>query len=608
MNASDIFRVNKKMNPFKKLIRKLPIRILNALLIFLVVAVFLVLTFVSYNSVFKIVDNNFWENHTYQVIIANDTVISDLENIETGQRGYVLTGIDSFLAPYNTALENIDTDFQNLQVLTKDNPAQQERLSRMRPLIDQKLAESKNNIALRNDKGAAAAIADISLGKGKQIMDSIRSIVAEMNTDELSLLQVRTDNTTKTTNTAKNTLLWGGIIGLLFFFLVNYIIDKFIIEDLIKKPIFEREKQILESIGDGVIAIDRSFKITLFNNTAAILSGWSAEEVIGKPFKDAIKFIEKDTRKENIIFIEEAMLSGEKKEMGSNILLINKDGHEIPVADSAAPVKNAQGEIIGCVIVFRDISVEQEVVRMKDEFLSLASHELRTPMTAIAGFVDMILEGRYGQLTKELREPLGYVAESTDRLIRLVNDLLNVSRIEAGRMTFKLGSIDLNETVFKVVAGLQPIALGRKIKLTFDNTEAVQIQGDIEKVEQILNNLIGNALKFTDKGGISIALKKNDDLGVIEITDTGVGIPMEGRNRLFGKFEQINTDPAGRPPGTGLGLYLSRQMAQKMGGDIKLVTSTLDKGSTFGFSLPVAGSALSKRVLTEIKGSVLNKE
>jgi len=596
------------MNSIKKLIRKLPIRILNALLIFLIVAIFLILTFVSYNSIFKIVDNNFWENHTYQVIIANDTVISDLENAETGQRGYVLTGLESFLAPYNTALQNIDTDFQNLKVLTKDNPAQQERLFRMRPLIDQKLAELKSSIALRKDKGIAIAITDISLGEGKQTMDSIRSIVAEMNTDELGLLQVRTDDTTKTTNTAKNTLLWGGIIGLLFFFLVNYIIDKFIIEDLVKKPIFEREKQILESIGDGVIAVDRSFKITLFNNTATILSGRSAEEAIGKPFRDVIKFIEKDTRKENIVFIQEAMLSGEKKEMGSNILLINTDGHEIPVADSAAPVKNALGEIIGCVIVFRDISVEQEVMKMKDEFLSLASHELRTPMTAIAGFIDMMLEGRYGQLTKELREHLGYVAESTDRLIRLVNDLLNVSRIEAGRMTFKLGSIDLNETVFKVVAGLQPIALRRNIQLIFDNKESVRVQGDIEKVEQILNNLIGNALKFTDTGGISITLKKSGDLGIVEIADTGVGIPMEGRNRLFGKFEQINTDPAGRPPGTGLGLYLSRQMAQKMGGDITLISSTLGKGSTFGFSLPVAGSVLSKRVLTEIKGSVLNKE
>jgi len=595
------------MKSIKKLIGKLPIRITNAILIFLVVAVFLVLTFITYNAIFRIADNNISENQTYQVIIANDTVISDLENAETGQRGYVITGLASFLEPYNTALQNIDNDFQHLQVLTKGNSVEQEQLSQMRPLIDQKLAYMKNNIALRNNKGIAAAIADVSLGGGKEIMDSIRAIVTEINTEELSLSQVRTNDTAKTTNTTKNTLLWGGIIGLLFFFLVNYIIDKFIIEDLVKKPIFEREKQILESIGDGVIAVDRSFKITLFNHTATILSGSSAEEAIGKSFRDVIKFIEKGTRKENIVFIEEAMLYGEKKEMGSNILLINKDGHEIPVADSAAPVKNAQGEIIGCVIVFRDISVEQEVVRMKDEFLSLASHELRTPMTSIAGFIDMILEGRYGQITKEIREPLGYVAESTDRLIRLVNDLLNVSRIEADRMAFKLGSIDLNETISKVVAGLQPIALKRNIKLTFDSKEAIQAQGDIEKVEQILNNLIGNALKFTDKGGISIVLKKSDDLSVIEITDTGVGIPMEGRNRLFGKFEQINADPAGRPPGTGLGLYLSRQMAQKMGGDVKLIASTLNQGSTFAASFPIDGSVLANRVMAEIKEDAMKK-
>lgn len=362
----------------------------------------------------------------------------------------------------------------------------------------------------------------------------------------------------------------------------------------------ERQEIFLGSIGDAVIAIDRNFVITLFNPVASRMTGFSEREAMGKPMRDIVKFVSERDKSENIAFIEEAMLFGQPRQMENHVFLVTKTGVEVPVGDSVAPIFDQNGIVTGAIIVFRNVSREQDVRRMKDEFVSLASHELRTPMTSIAGFVDMILSGRYGPVTESLREPLGYVAESTDRLIRLVNDLLNVSRIEAGRLKFTLEQFELGSVVSKIVAGLGPIAQKRNITLTVDAQEPVFAQADKEKVEQILHNLIGNSLKFTDKGSISLMVKRRGDAGVVVVTDTGIGIPKEGQEKLFGKFEQINTDSASRPAGTGLGLYLSRQIARKMGGDITLITSAMGEGSVFEFSLPIVGTSRADHTLREI--------
>lgn len=380
------------------------------------------------------------------------------------------------------------------------------------------------------------------------------------------------------------------IVATRFFLKILFIIERY----------RERQEVFLGSIGDAVMAIDRNFIITLFNSSASRLTGFSQGEAVGKPMRDIVKFVNEDNKTENIIFIEEAMLFGKTQHMANHVVLITKMGTEIPIGDSAAPIFDMNGVVTGAIIVFRDVSHEQEVQRMKDEFVALASHELRTPMTSIAGFVDMILNGRYGPITKDLREPLGYVAESTDRLIRLVNDLLNVSRIEGGRLSFTLGRIGLRATISKIVAELKPVAEKRNVALFVGAGEEVFVQADKEKVEQILHNIIGNSLKFTDKGGVSVAIRISEDMGVVEVVDTGIGIPKEGLDKLFGKFEQIHTDPASRPPGTGLGLYVSRQIARKMGGDVILARSEFNKGSTFEFHAPLADSPRAKKVSEDI--------
>lgn len=262
------------------------------------------------------------------------------------------------------------------------------------------------------------------------------------------------------------------------------------------------------------------------------------------------------------------------------------------MADSAAPVRDAEGNIIGAVIVFRDITQERQLQRMKDEFLSIASHELRTPMGAIRANVSMILGGDYGPVNKNLREPLSDIKTSTVRLVQLVNDLLNVARLEGGRMKFSLSEYNIQEIAKSIVSSLAPLGKEKGLQVRVLPGDSIVVQADTEKVTQVITNMVGNALKFTNKGAITVAVGLRDDLAEVTVHDTGIGIAPEDQNKLFGKFEQIVSAQDGKPAGTGLGLYISRQMIRKMGGEMWIKQSAPGKGSTFAFTVPLANSAL----------------
>ena len=364
----------------------------------------------------------------------------------------------------------------------------------------------------------------------------------------------------------------------------------------------QRQETFLQSIGDGVMAIDRGFVITLFNAAAEKLTGFTAAEAIGKPMRDIVKFVNEKDKSENITFIEEAMLFGKAKQMANRSALITRTGEEIPIGDSAAPIFEEDRRVNGAIIVFRDIEKEREVERMKDEFVSITSHELRTPMTAISGFTSMILNGVYGPVNKNLKEPLGYITEGADRLIKLIIDMLDTSRIEAGRLKFELTPLDPGKLVNEATKGLGPVAQEKGISISFKEVKVPPVQADAGKVKQILDNLIGNSLKFTDKGGsITVSLAQDGNFVKIYVTDTGIGITEEDQKKLFEKFVQIASQENGRPKGTGLGLYISRELARKMGGELWIESSQVGKGSTFAFSLPLADSDEAKKVFEGIQ-------
>jgi len=370
----------------------------------------------------------------------------------------------------------------------------------------------------------------------------------------------------------------------------------------------EKEKMdaILGSIGDAVFVVNNDLTLGLINQVALSLSMWKGEAAIGINYRQVLKFVSKDNPQAendqfNDEFIEKVLKSGEQAEMSADTLLLRPDGSTIPVADSAAPLRDKEGRVVGCVVVFRDVTKAKEIDRMKDEFLSVASHELRTPMTAVKGYLSMLLEGDYGEVHKEWVEPIQTVMHSTERLINLVNDLLSVSRMQAGRIKFAMSDFGIAEVVEQEIAELKTIATDKGLTLEAHDLPRVSVYADQDKIRQIINNLVGNAMKFTEKGGIVISGTTEGDLFKLFVKDSGMGMAPDFQNKLFGRFVQESTSVKGRPAGTGLGLYISQQLSRQMGGDVWLVDSKDGEGSTFGFSIPISGTGLADQVANKLR-------
>jgi signal transduction histidine kinase len=249
--------------------------------------------------------------------------------------------------------------------------------------------------------------------------------------------------------------------------------------------------------------------------------------------------------------------------------------------------------VIGYVFLAEDITEAKVMERSREEFFAVASHELRTPLTAIRGNTEMILDLFGEKVTDpEMREMLQDIDASSIRLIGIVNDFLEVSRIEQGKLEIKKDSFVLQEVITKVVRDLQGVVAKKKValKYTEPTSSLPSVFADKNRVEQILVNLIGNSLKFTKEGYISIELEKSGSFLKIIVSDSGIGISEQNQSRLFRKFQQAGEDMIARDvtQGTGLGLYISQLLISAMGGVIKLDKSELGKGSTFSFTVPIA--------------------
>ncbi len=260
------------------------------------------------------------------------------------------------------------------------------------------------------------------------------------------------------------------------------------------------------------------------------------------------------------------------------------------------PVLLDEKNVMGVLIVVGDVTEEKALERSREEFFSIASHELRTPLTAIRGNASLIKEFFKEKLKDpQLVEMIDDIEESSVRLIDIVNDFLNMGRLEQGRMQFKLEEFDLAELVRDSINQYQVTGSRQKLYLNFEEPkEKMIVRADKERTRQTLINLIGNGIKFTNEGGVTITTKLASGNACIYITDTGRGIPPENQGLLFRKFQQAGSSLYTRDTtkGTGLGLYISKLMIEGMGGKIWLDNSQVDKGTTFAFCLPLVTKKL----------------
>jgi len=344
---------------------------------------------------------------------------------------------------------------------------------------------------------------------------------------------------------------------------------------------------ILSYIGEGLVVIDKEGKIITFNKAAESLLGWAENEAIGKNLTDIIQFDYKSS-------IEASMMHGRS----SALFFIRKDKTKFPAAITTTSYGHDK-KILGTITLFRDVTVEQNIDKMKNEFISLASHQLRTPLSAIKWYTEMLLNGDAGKLLTAQQEYAQTIYTSTERMIDLVNLLLNITRIESGRIAVEPKPTDIKKMVDEIV---QEVAIRYKDKQqtikVIANEALPQINVDPRLIRQVYVNLLTNAAKYSpEKTEVTVTLSKNNTEILSEVKDNGVGIPEKDQDKVFGKFYRAGQLVTRENEGTGLGLYLVKDIVELSHGRIWFVSKE-GKGTTFSFALPLTGTPPKEGVLT----------
>ena len=355
----------------------------------------------------------------------------------------------------------------------------------------------------------------------------------------------------------------------------------------------QRDEAILKGMGEGIIATNEHGKIVIINQVATDLLELGDEStVINKSIQDAYALYDLSKMKDTKLPNDErpsfrALSSGQPVEDVYGFHTKNGAKRQINIAANPFLL---DGKVVGVITILRDVTKEKEVDRMKTEFISLASHQLRTPLSAIKWFSEMLLNGDAGKLNPDQLEFMNNVSESTERMIALVASLLNISRIESGRIMIVPEPTDLEELVGGIVNDLKAKTEEKKQTLIISvHADLPKINLDPRMIGQVYLNLLTNAIKYTQEGGeISVFVSKKDDMIISQVTDNGYGIPKEQQDRMFQKFFRAANAVKVETDGTGLGLYLIKAIIESSGGKIWF-ESEENKGTTFWFSMPMSG-------------------
>jgi len=354
----------------------------------------------------------------------------------------------------------------------------------------------------------------------------------------------------------------------------------------------ERLRNITTAMGEGLLLVTYNTQVVFFHPAAEFISGYRVGEVLGKNYDKTLRFVFEEGDQNNDGFIDAVLKRNITVRNSKDIYILQKDGNRVPLSVSAAPMRLGDSQVIGCIVVFRDITQEREIDRSKTEFVSLASHQLKTPLSAVNWYAEMLLDGDAGPINERQKEFLNEIAKGNQRMVKLVNSLLNVSRIDMGALSIIPELVDLCEVTDSVI-GEQKFAIEAKEQKIIKNYSQglPKINLDLSLIRIVLQNVISNAIKYTrEQGQIEITMKTQGVNMMIEVKDNGYGIPKKEQPQIFGKLFRADNVKSKKVEGTGLGLYVAKAVVEAFGGKIWF-ESTENKGTSFFITLPLAGVA-----------------
>ncbi len=349
----------------------------------------------------------------------------------------------------------------------------------------------------------------------------------------------------------------------------------------------ERTRSVIDNMPIGIIQTDEEQKIVELNPSARkLFSCESAEKVLSQPISNLIQSPDrvKEQKKTNEVKLSLIKAQAENQIVESTAIRTTGDTFPAEVAFSKFGTQDTKGFLI----TVQDISERHEMERLKREFVSMVSHDLRTPLTAIQGTLDLIDEDTYGEISEHGHMRVKTALESADRLINLINDLLDIEKMEAGKMRLEPKEVPLVKILNSSIESVRTFADNAGVKLNLVQEEDLTVNVDRDRIIQVVVNLLSNSVKFSPPDStVTVFAEKEDNKALIRVVDQGRGIPAQFVDNLFERFKQVKAADGARKKGTGLGLAICKAIVESHGGKIG-VKSEEGKGSEFYFSLPLA--------------------
>ncbi len=662
--------------------------------------------------------------HTREVLDLNGDVLRTLVDAETGMRGFVITGKDEYLQPYEDAAHRLDGLLARLDENTADNPGQQDRVQRLKQMAAVHMRLLREAVALRH-RSEKEAQAFVAAGKSKAQMDALRGVAGEIERQEHALLEQRQGQTRRAYVVAQASAWITAALGLVmvgaYYGLLRCSLAARRQAANALQEQQERLRTTLASIGDAVIVTDTRGRVTFINGVAQELTGWNEDEAKGQPLEAVFHILNEQTRKSVENPALRSMKEGVVVGLANHTVLVSKAGAERPIDDSAAPIRDEHGRVLGAVLVFRDVAQRRQVEnearthreilrlvhsigkighwewnaltdenkwspeiealyglppgtfagtyqawakllhpgdlpraesdvrqalatgryftefrviwpdgsvhwlearasvfkddggrpvrimgvnmdvterkrqeealreadRRKDEFLAMLAHELRNPLAPIRNAVHILR--LVGPSDPQLHQLRAMIERQVGHMVRMVDDLLDVSRISRGKIELRTERLDLAAAVHAAVETSRPLVEGARHELTVAlPPQPLHVVGDLTRLAQILANLLNNAARYTPEGGrIRLTVERQGDEAVVQVRDNGAGIAADLLPRVFDMFMQADRRVERSHGGVGIGLTLVKWLVELHGGTVAAHSDGEGKGSTFVVRLPL---------------------
>ncbi|MDB2685706.1 response regulator [Mariniblastus sp.] len=571
-------------------------------------------TWFTYQNVKQFAETARWISHTREVMLTTQTIMRKLNKAESAGRGFMLTREPEYRTQFDLAIKMALEGKGDLRKLTSHDDDQRKRVQKLATLIEPQVELLRTLASRQRSPELESAEADTLLARETSQMDAIRDLVAEIEQVEDILLIKRTSDFGNRLSATRTALILSALISSMVVLGTFFLLRRHwhlqaasqtreLRDHKEKENLSRYNQRLLESTGEGIYGIDLNGDCTFINKAGALTLGGKPKDFLGENMHQRVHAKQADGRPYPLqdCPIYKASQSGDGCRIDDEVFW-RMDGVSVPVEYSSFPLNDESGEREGAVVTFTDITTRlksrhdlqlakeaaESANESKSQFLANMSHELRTPLNAVIMYSELLAEEAEDEGVPDFIPDLFKIRSAGKHLLELVNGVLDLSKVEAGKMELYAEDFDIPNLINEIITTVQPLIEKNQNEVKVNIAPGVsRMNGDITKIRQVLYNLVSNASKFTKDGVIELRISRDAKQKeiIFKVVDSGIGMTPEQVERLFQPFMQADVSTTRKFGGTGLGLAIIKRFTDLMQGDVD-VESVLDEGTTFTVRLP----------------------